>query len=101
MPPSTSVTNFGFGQPSTTNTTTSLFGSKPIGTGFGSTFGGGTTSTFQTGSTGFGTPQNTNTTLFNTTFKVPSQSSGFTFGNTPSGVSTVLGKYTIIMNFTY
>ncbi|XP_032457779.1 nuclear pore complex protein Nup98-Nup96 isoform X2 [Nasonia vitripennis] len=92
MPPSTSVTNFGFGQPSATNTTTSLFGSKPIGTGFGSTFGGGTTSTFQTGSTGFGTPQNTNTTLFNTTFKVPSQSSGFTFGNTPSGVSTVLGN---------
>jgi hypothetical protein len=89
MPLSTS-SNFAFGQSSSANTT-NLFGSKSIGTGFGTSFGGAVTNTLQGSNTGFGSVPNSNPSLFSNSFKPPGQSAGFTFGNT-SISSTGLGK---------
>ncbi|XP_011505770.1 PREDICTED: nuclear pore complex protein Nup98-Nup96 [Ceratosolen solmsi marchali] len=90
MPLSTS-SNFAFGQSSTTNTT-NLFGTKPIGTGFGTAFGGTVTSPLQGGNTGFGSVSNSNPSLFTNSFKPAGQSAGFTFGNASSIASTGLGS---------
>ena len=87
--PSTSTGFGGFGQQSTTNTGTNLFGVKPAGTtGFGTSTFGATATPFGS-NLGFGTNQNTNTSLFNTSFKPANQTTGFSFGNT--GTTTGLG----------
>ncbi|XP_058793948.1 nuclear pore complex protein Nup98-Nup96 [Phymastichus coffea] len=91
VPASTATTSFGFGQTSQTNTG-GMFGAKSMGTSFGTT-GFGTTSTpafGQTAATPFGAPQNTNTSLFNNSFKPAGQTTGFSFGSTPAA-STGLG----------
>ncbi|XP_043467804.1 nuclear pore complex protein Nup98-Nup96 [Leptopilina heterotoma] len=92
MPASTASTGFGgFGQPTTTNTGTSLFGAKPAGTtGFGATPAFGATTAPAFGQTlGFGNQPNTNTTLFNNSFKPAGQTTGFSFSNT--GTTNALG----------
>ena len=88
--PSTTTT-FGFGQSSTTNSN-SLFGSKPLGTGFSTSFGGPNTSSFQSSNSGFGSAPSSNASLFNNSFKPVGQSSGFTFGNASNVGSTTLGE---------
>ncbi|XP_026668597.1 nuclear pore complex protein Nup98-Nup96 isoform X2 [Ceratina calcarata] len=95
-PATSSTTGFtGFGQTAASNAGTSLFGAKPAGTtAFGTTpsFGASTASTFGT-STGFNAGQNTGTSLFNTSFKPATQTTGFSFGSTPAS-STGLGTNT-------
>ncbi|XP_033229340.1 nuclear pore complex protein Nup98-Nup96-like [Belonocnema kinseyi] len=92
LPASSASTGFGgFGQTTTTNTGTNLFGAKPAGTtGFGTTsaFGGTPAPAFGT-NIGFGATPNTNTSLFNNSFKPAGQTTGFSFGNT--GATTALG----------
>lgn len=91
--PATSNTGFGFGQTTPASTSNSLFGAKPMGaTGFGggTTTGFGATAAPAFGTTpGFGTTSNTNTSLFNTSFKPATQTSGFSFGATPAGTSAL------------
>lgn len=95
MPTSTAQPGFaGFGQNTTTNAGSILFGAKPAGsTGFGTTpsFGATPAPAFATGA-GFGTTQNPGTSLFNSSFK-PAGQAGFSFGATPSA-STGLGVNT-------
>ena len=95
LPASSASTGFGgFGQTTTTNTGTNLFGAKPTGTtGFGTTSAFGTTPAPAFGTNiGFGTNQNTNTSLFNNSFKPAGQTTGFSFGNT--GTAPALGTNT-------
>lgn len=87
-------TGFGsFGQTPAAQTS-SLFGAKPAGTGFGTGFGTQATP-FQATNTGFGTAQNNNTgSLFNTSFKPTTQNNSFMFGNTTGGTTNTLGGST-------
>ncbi|XP_069679986.1 nuclear pore complex protein Nup98-Nup96 isoform X2 [Periplaneta americana] len=81
----TTSTGFSFGQNTATNSG-GLFGAKPTGTtGFSSTFGNPTSSSF--GTNVFGTNQNPS--LFNQPFKPAT--SGFSFGQTPSTTSGLGG----------
>lgn len=97
--PSTSTTTgfTSFGQPAT-NTTTPLFGNKTTTTGFGtaSTFGTAAPSTFGT-NTGFNSGTNAGSSLFNSSFKPPGQTSGFSFGPASStGLGITLSLFNLI-----
>ncbi|KAK2583571.1 hypothetical protein KPH14_009516 [Odynerus spinipes] len=95
IPSTSSGTGFtSFGQPSVSNSGTSLFNAKPAISGFGVSAFGPTPAPLTFGNNiGFNAGQNTGNSLFNSSFKPAGQTPGFSFGTTATS-STGLGTNT-------
>ncbi|BES93176.1 Nuclear pore complex protein nup98 [Nesidiocoris tenuis] len=90
---------FSFNQPTSTSTTSSLFGAKPATTGFGGGFGTTTNTTSGFGATGFGQP-NQNASPFglnlgggSSLFNNPTSKPGGLFGQTNTGGGLFSGNF--------